>query len=93
MTTRFGRLLSLIAAATIGQVAWAQEPPARPVNDRLRIAEAACGGGPIQNGHPVQPNPSRDACLARFERHGQTAETPSPPPTPADKVTPPPEDR
>lgn len=26
-----------------------------------------CGGPPIQGGHPVQPTPDRDACLARTQ--------------------------
>jgi hypothetical protein len=31
-------------------------------------AFAACGGGPIQDGHDLQPTPARDKCLAEWQR-------------------------
>ena len=55
-------LLPLAALAQSNDQSRPHETPAQREAD----AFAACGGGPIAGFHNVQPNPQRDACLAKM---------------------------
>lgn len=66
--------LALLASAFASRALLAADTQQRDRPGSLAAAWAACGGGPIQDGHEVQPTPARDKCLAE-QLH-------LPPPTP-----------
>ena len=58
-------LIGLLPPAALAQSS-DRNPPHQTPAQREAEAFAACGGGPIKGSRDVQPNPQRDACLAKM---------------------------
>jgi len=88
-------LISLLPLAALAQQSRDQTPPHQTPAQREADAFAACGGGPISGSRDVQPNPQRDACLAKMRGmrpptglgpgNGQTSAVPDEPAQPPRK--------
>lgn len=88
------RLYPFVLAAALGftPIAVAAQSREQPTpGQEEQRAYDACGGGPIQNGHPVQPTPDRDECLARMQHQALPRNLEGPPSASAGSNRQPPE--
>ncbi len=60
-------VLLIAIGVSAASVAWAQNSPPQnpPAGRNPAIGADPCGGGPIQDGRDIQPNPARDQCLSQ----------------------------